>query len=166
MKKLILPLALVAFSLLPGAQRAEAFARATPDGSFLSATLPGPAKDKSGTRDTVVGDITHNTLSTADGDAEFSITATQLPGFVTTVTTDNMIYRKARNELLGNYSARRTAWRKCSHAGHECRKLRYRTGDGRRGMARFYLDGDTLVVANAVYRGDKDGARDFLASVR
>ena len=166
MKKLLLPLAVTAIALLPSVRQADAFSRARPDGSFLSAALPGSVKDKSGTRDTVVGDISHNTLSSSSGETELSITATQLPTFVTTVTTDNMIYRKARNELLSNYSARRTAWRTCSHAGHSCRKLRYKTNDGRRGIARFYLDDDTLVVANAVYSGDRSAAQEFLASVR
>lgn len=139
-------------------------ASATPSGSFLSANLPGTAEDVSGVRDTIVGDIKHNTLSADSGDAELSITATQLPGVVTAVTTDNMLYRKARGELVGNYDGRVVGWSECSHAGYDCRMLRYDTADGRHGMARLYLDDGVLVVVNAVYGEDKSNARKFLAS--
>lgn len=139
-------------------------ASATPSGSFLTADLPGTAEDVSGVRDTIVGDIKHNTLSSESGDAELSITATQLPGVVTTVTTNGMLYRKARKELVGNYDGNVVGWSECKHAGYECRMLRYDTDDGRHGMARLYLSDDVLVVVNAVYGEDKAVARKFLAS--
>jgi len=139
---------------------------ARPDGSFLSVSLPGTPSDESGVRDTLVGDIHHNTLSSDAGDAELSITASVLPGAVTALTTDDMLYRKARRELVGNYSGSVNGWSECEHAGHECRKLRYSTNDGRKGMARMYLSDDVLVIVNAVYTADEAKARKFLASAR
>jgi len=165
MKRILFPAVLAALSFVSVSQPADAFGRARPDGSFLSASLPGTPHDESGVRDTVVGDITHNTLSVTEGDTELSITATQLPGVVTTMSTDNMLYRKARNELLKNYGAKRTVWTGCRHAGHSCKKLKYKTDDGRRGMARLYMHDDTLVVANGVWDDDKKAVRKFLGSV-
>lgn len=135
-----------------------------PSGSFLTAELPGEVERRSGVRDTVVGDIEHHTASCTAGDAKLSITASTLPGFITAVTTDDMLYRKARNELLKNFSAKRRSWSRCTHAGHECRALLYGTGDGRKGMARLYLRDDVLVVTNAVYDQDEPIARRFLDS--
>jgi hypothetical protein len=152
------------------ASSASAMAMATtsakPSGSFLSAELPDDVEYSSGVRETVVGDIEHATASAKAGDASLSITASTLPGFVTAVTTDDMLYRKARNELLKNYAAQSTSWHGGTHVGFTCRKLLYAAGDGRKGMARLYLQGDVLVVINAVYGEDEETARRFLASVR
>jgi len=139
---------------------------ARPNGSFLSVSLPGTPSNESGVRDTIVGDIHHNTLSSDSGDAELSISASVLPGAVTTLTTEDMLYRKARRELVGNYGGSVTGWGECEHAGHECRKLRYSTSDGRKGMARLYISDDVIVVVNAVYSEDEAKARKFLASAR
>jgi hypothetical protein len=136
-----------------------------PSGSFLAAELPADVHHSNGVRETVVGDIEHATASAKSGDASLSITASILPGFVTAVTTDDMLYRKARNELLKVYSARSTSWRSGSHAGFTCYTLSYAADDGRKGMARLYLQDDVLVVINAVYDQDEAAARRFLASV-
>ena len=144
----------------------QASSRATPDGSFLSAAFPGTPNSKSGVEDTAAGGIRHHTLSARNGDAELSLTATQLPATVTVMTTDNMLYRKARNELLENYDATRTSWSSCRHAGHPCRKLGYSTRDGRHGIAHFYLDDGTLAIANSIYKDDEKTATSFLASVQ
>ncbi|MEZ4448189.1 MAG: hypothetical protein R3B09_01835 [Nannocystaceae bacterium] len=154
-------LALTALS----ATAAEA-ASAKPEGSFLACDLPGEVKQMNEVRGTIVGDIRHHTASTSVDGAQLSITATELPTFVTTVTTDNMIYRKARGELLKNFSGTSKSWGSCTHAGYECRSLRYTAGDGREGLARFYLHGDVLVIVNAVYADDDAPAKRFLASVQ
>jgi hypothetical protein len=147
------------------APTAEA-ASTRPQGSFLAADLPGDVKRVNAVRDTLVGDIEHHTASATVDGVELSITATELPGFVTTVTTDNMLYRKARRELLRNYAGESQGWSRCNHAGYTCRKLRYVADDGRSGVARFYLHDDVLVVVNAVYAEDDATAKRFLASVK
>ncbi|MEZ4382325.1 MAG: hypothetical protein R3A79_13315 [Nannocystaceae bacterium] len=157
-------LAFGALTLL-SAPAAEA-ASAKPQGSFLSAQLPGEVENIDAVRDTLVGDIEHHTATAETDGAEMSITATELPGFVTTVTTDNMLYRKARRELLRNYSGTSKGWGRCSHAGYACRKLTYSTRDGREGIARLYLHDGVLVVVNAVYSEDDATAKRFLASVK
>jgi hypothetical protein len=156
-------LALACWSVVP---IAAASSSAKPSGSFLSVELPGRVEHASGVRETVVGDIEHHTASSRSGDAELSITASTLPSFVTSVATDDMLYRKARNELLRSFSAERRSWGSCTHAGYACRALSYGTGDGRKGLARLYLQGDVLVVTNAVYDEDEAMARRFLASAR
>ena len=143
-----------------------AVAATKPHGSFLSAELPGEVKSVRAVRDTLVGEIEHHTASATVGGTELSITATELPGFVTAVTSDNMLYRKARRELLRNYDGTSSAWSSCSHAGYACRLLRYVGDDGRKGVARFYLHDGVLVVVNAVYVDDDAIAKRFLASVK
>ena len=145
----------------PASQRSVA-----PEGSFLSAALPEGATDRSGSRDTPVGTIHHHTASWEGEDVELSITATTLPWVVVAFTTETMLYRRARQALLGNYGGRLVGWSRCKHAGHECRMLHYAYRGDRRGMARLYLRDDTLVVVNATFSGDRAAARSFLASVR
>jgi hypothetical protein len=135
-----------------------------PSGSFLAVELPAGAQHSQGVRETVVGDIEHATAAAKSGDASLSITASSLPGFVTAMASDDMLYRKARSELLKAWSAERKSWSRCTHAGYGCRKLQYETGDGRKGMARLYLHDGVLVVVNAVYTEDEELARKFLAS--
>lgn len=150
----------------PATATSVAASPAQPSGSFLSVELPADAEHTQGVRETVVGDIEHATVSARSGDASLSITASTLPGFVTAVASDAVLYRKARNELLKAWSAERTSWRSCNHAGYDCRKLHYATGDGRKGIARLYLHDGVLVVVNAVYVEDEDLAQAFLASAR
>lgn len=138
---------------------------AKPSGSFLSADLPGEVVYTSDVRKTVVGDIEQSSATAKAGDATLSITASILPGFVTAVTTDDMLYRKARSELLKTFSAESSSWESCTHAGFPCRKLLYDADDGREGMARLYLKEEVLVVINAIYGKDEEIARRFLASV-
>lgn len=143
---------------------ASATTSAKPSGSFLSADLPGEVVYSSDVRKTVVGDIEQASATSKAGDASLSITASILPGFVTAVTTDDMLYRKARNELLKTFSAESSSWESCTHAGSTCRKLLYDADDGRAGMARLYLREEVLVVINAIYGKDEEIARRFLAS--
>jgi hypothetical protein len=137
---------------------------AKPKGSFLSAELPGEVEHTSDVRKTVVGDVEQSSASAKAGDAALSITASILPGFVIAVTTDDMLYRKARSELLKTFAAESTGWDVCKHAGFGCRKLLYAAKDGRKGMARLYLHGGVLVVINAIYVEDEAVAKRFLAS--
>jgi hypothetical protein len=137
---------------------------AKPKGSFLSAELPGEVEHTSDVRKTVVGDVEQSSASAKAGDAALSITASVLPGFVIAVTTDDMLYRKARSELLKTFAAESTSWDACKHAGFGCRKLLYTADDGRKGMARLYLHGGVLVVINAIYVEDEAVAKRFLAS--
>jgi hypothetical protein len=137
---------------------------AKPSGSFLAAELPGDVEYSKDVRKTVVGDIEQASASAKVGDAALSITASILPGFVIAVATDDILYRKARNELLKTFSAHSTSWGSCTHAGFACRKLLYEADDGRKGMARLYLHDAVLVVINATYDEDEDVARRFLAS--
>lgn len=157
---------LLALACLGASATALATTSVRPFGSFLAVELPGDVEHQSGVRETVVGDIEHFTALAKSGGASLSITATRLPGFVVAVTTDEMLYRKARNELLKNYAAHRTSWTRCTHAGCPCRKLLYQAKDGRKGMARLYLRDHVLVVINAVFDGDEAIARRFLASAR
>jgi hypothetical protein len=137
---------------------------AKPPGSFLSAEFPGDVEYSKDVRKTMVGDIEQSSASAKVGDASLSITASKLPGFVLALATDDILYRKARNELLKTFSAHSTSWRSCTHAGFACRKLLYEADDGHEGMARFYLHDGVLVVINAIYDEDADVARRFLAS--
>jgi hypothetical protein len=138
---------------------------ATPSGSFLTAEFPADVEHSKDVRKTVVGDIEQSSATAKVGDASLSITASILPGFVIAVTTDDILYRKARNELLKTFSAESTSWKSCTHAGFGCRKLLYEADDGRKGMARLYLHDGVLVVINAVYDEDENTARRFLAAV-
>jgi hypothetical protein len=138
---------------------------AKPAGSFLSAEFPVDVEYSKDVRKTVVGDVEQSSASAKVGDASLSITASILPAFVIAVATDDMLYRKARNELLKTFSAHSTSWGSCTHAGFACRKLLYEADDGRNGMARLYLHDGVLVVINAIYDEDENTARRFLASV-
>lgn len=137
---------------------------ATPKGSFLSAELPGEVVYSSDVRKTVVGDIEQASATATKGDATLSITASVLPGFVVALATEDILYRKARNELLETFAAESTSWDTCTQVGFGCRKLRYQAKDGRRGMARLFLHDGVLVVLNAIYGEDEGVARRFLAS--
>lgn len=139
---------------------------AQPDNSFLSVRMPGSVEYAQAVRDTAFGDVEHHSASAISGELELSITASVLPGFVSSVSADNMLYRKARRELLDNYSGETEAWSSCSHAGYACRDLGYSIDDGRHGMARLYIDGEVMVVVNAIYEDDEDAARRFLDSVQ
>lgn len=146
------------------AMSGSAATSAKPKGSFLSAELPGEVEHTSDVRETVVGDVEQSSASAKAGDAALSITASILPGFVVAVTTDDMLYRKARSELLKTFAAQSTSWDGCTHAGFGCRKLLYAAEDGRKGMARLYLHDGVLVVVNAIYVEDEAVAKRFLAS--
>lgn len=154
------------FSVLALAGASPALANAKPDGSFLTATIPGSTSEDSSTRSTAVGDVQRHTVSGESGDAELSITSTTLPEAATTITTDAMLYRKARNELLSSYSGQSKTWGTCTHAGFECRKLTYATEDGRKGVARFYLHEGVLVIVNATFGEDERAGRRFVNSAR
>lgn len=136
-----------------------------PSGSFLTAELPGDVEHSRDVRKTVVGDIEQFSATAKVGDASLSITASTLPRFVIAVSPEDLLYRKARNELLKTFSAESTSWASCTHAGFACRKLLYAADDGREGMARLYLHDGVLVVVNAIYDEDEGTAREFLASV-
>jgi hypothetical protein len=138
---------------------------AKPSGSFLTAEFPADPEYSKDVRKTVVGDIEQLSATAKVGDASLSITSSTLPPFVIAVTPEDLLYRKARNELLKTFSADSTSWASCTHAGFACRKLLYAADDGRKGMARLYLHEGVLVVVNAIYGEDEDTAREFLASV-
>jgi hypothetical protein len=138
---------------------------AKPSGSFLTAEFPADPEYSKDVRKTVVGDIEQSSATAKVGDASLSITASILPGVVIALATEDMLYRKARNELLKTFSAHNTSWETCIHAGFACRKLLYEADDGREGMARLYLQEGVLVVINAIYDEDRSIARRFLASV-
>lgn len=148
---------------MPG-ETGDASGRVMPDGSFLAVDMPCEPRDESGVRDTAIGDVRHNTLSCRSGDASLSITASVLPPAIVALTTERMLYRRARNELLDSFDGERTRWRACEHAGWSCMTLHYDTGDDRSGRARLFIDDDVLVVTNAVYRTDADLAIAFLDS--
>jgi hypothetical protein len=138
----------------------------SPTGAFISVLLPKPIETLSKTRETLVGELHTETLSADRGDADLSITATRLPDVVDWLSTDGMVYRKARRELLYELSGTKQRWSDCRQAGHECRRLDYRTNDGRQGDARMYLRDGILVVVNATYRRDRKAGIEFLNSAR
>ena len=138
----------------------------TPTNSFLSAQLVGKVSHKTEKVDTAVGQIEHHTSSAQQEDARLSITATVVPSIVTRVLSDALLYRKARTELMARYDGKVVSWKACQHAGYSCRWLRYDTGDGKHGLARFYLYDGTLVVLNAVYNDAESVAQAFLDSAQ
>jgi len=139
---------------------------AKPEGSFLSALLPGSVSYNTETRTTLVGEIQHNTARSKIGGTSLSITASKLPSFVTNVLTEPLIQRKARNELLRALSASALTWQEGQHAGYPCRTLTYETNDGRRGIAQFYVHEGVLVVLNALYEEEQQIALAFLETAK
>lgn len=142
------------------------WARVRPPASFVSVRLPKENEDESGVRDTIVGDIEHTTIS-ADPteEVDVSITVTELPSAVTMFTTNEMLLRKAKRELLKANSGEETGWGGSKSGEEEGRTLRYRTTDGREGYAELYIDDGVLVVLNAIYPEDEFApARKFFSS--
>ncbi len=145
---------------------ARAATRERPEGSFLSVSMPDDVQEEHGVLETPVGSVEHHTLRATEGDTELSITASTFSPAVLDLTTPGLLYRKARHRLVAEYGGEVTGWTECTHAGHECRKLDYTAKGGRRGLARLYLDEDTMVIVNAVYADDPKIARRFLASAQ
>ena len=152
----------------PAATEAESmpWARVRPPASFVSVKLPEENTDESGVRDTIVGDIEHTTISADPTDeVDVSITVTELPSTVTMFTTNEMLLRKAKRELLKANSGEETGWGGSKSDEEEGRTLSYRTTDGRKGYAELYIDDGVLVVLNAIYpKEEPEPARKFFAS--
>lgn len=142
--------------------------RVRPGASFVSVALPGTTDDQSGVRETIVGDIEHETTSASPKEGlELSITATELPDTVNALTTEEMLLEKARDELLKANEGSKTQWKAISAKGKEARTLSYETRSGSKGRAELYMSDGVLVVLNAIYDPKNvDGVEKFFRSKR
>ena len=140
--------------------------RVRPRQAFVSVRLPKNNDDESGVRDTIVGDIEHTTISADPTEnVDVSITVTELPTAVTMFTTNEMLLRKAKRELLKANSGDETGWGAAASNKKEGRTLHYGTSDGRDGRAELYIDDGVLVVLNAIYPSDElQPAKTFFGS--
>jgi len=139
---------------------------AAPNGSFITVDIPGNAVRKVRTEDTFLGEVRTVSMIGESGDAKVAIAVSKLPSLSDNLASERKMYGKAKRKLLRRYDAKSTAWKVCKRAGHECRYLEYAAEDGRKGIARLYLEGEMMVIVNGSYDDDKTVVERFHDSTR
>lgn len=154
--------------------KAADWARVRPPQSRFTIEMPSAPEVKKMTKDTVVGDIQVTNAISKDGESLFTVSVSNLPGFVSNFVGKRTIFRNTRGEILKNFYAKKSGWSRRTRSGHKGRVLKFEVPgeDGSvamEGTSEMYYREGKLVVITAVTPAGEAGEADrtrFLESIQ